>query len=525
MIEVELPDGTIAEFPDGTSQDVMRNALKKRFGGPAALPAPPAPAPETSAISDIAQAAGAGLRSGTESLAGMFGDANQMQGDIAGWAAEKLGASPETADTVRSYGRRLTAIPFAPSTSEIQSLTTPVVGESYQPQTIAGDYAKTIGQFAPAAIAGPGSFGRKVAMTVIPAVASETAGQLTEGSAIEPYARSIAALVGGVASAGRGATAAKEAAKGAPTQVQLKNQVDDLYGQMRNAGIRYDADEYGRTVTRMASDLRRSGFRPVGPAKEAFEWVDDLAKDIGKSPDFDDVNNLIQQVGARARDAGRSPDGKSLEAAMNVIKGHLDDFEESAVMVSDTPMPKEQFNELRKTARATALKNIKSRALQEVTDKADTYQAGAEAGIRNGISNLLRSKRGLQMFKGEERKALLDVAQGRKALRTLSRFGFDLTKLSGNATALPTAAALGAGFGINPLVGAGLAAAGTAAKAVSPVMTQRAFDQAQAAIRAGSLNSKQISDAARAKQLQALVRSILAAKSGENTAISNSPVR
>ncbi len=31
MIEVELPDGTIAEFPDGTSPDVMRSALQKRF--------------------------------------------------------------------------------------------------------------------------------------------------------------------------------------------------------------------------------------------------------------------------------------------------------------------------------------------------------------------------------------------------------------------------------------------------------------------------------------------------------------
>ncbi|UZD69313.1 hypothetical protein [Brucella sp. JSBI001] len=32
MIEVELPDGTIVEFPDDTSHDVMRNALWKRFG-------------------------------------------------------------------------------------------------------------------------------------------------------------------------------------------------------------------------------------------------------------------------------------------------------------------------------------------------------------------------------------------------------------------------------------------------------------------------------------------------------------
>lgn len=34
MIEVELPDGSIAEFPDGTSNDVIRGALQKRFGAP-----------------------------------------------------------------------------------------------------------------------------------------------------------------------------------------------------------------------------------------------------------------------------------------------------------------------------------------------------------------------------------------------------------------------------------------------------------------------------------------------------------
>ncbi len=34
MIEVELSDGSIAEFPDGTPPDVMKQALQKRFGTP-----------------------------------------------------------------------------------------------------------------------------------------------------------------------------------------------------------------------------------------------------------------------------------------------------------------------------------------------------------------------------------------------------------------------------------------------------------------------------------------------------------
>lgn len=43
MIEIELPDGSFAEFPDGTSQDVIKGALQKRFAPtatPAAAPGP-----------------------------------------------------------------------------------------------------------------------------------------------------------------------------------------------------------------------------------------------------------------------------------------------------------------------------------------------------------------------------------------------------------------------------------------------------------------------------------------------------
>jgi hypothetical protein len=40
VIEVELPDGTIVEFPDGTAPDVMKSALQKRFGSPQPAPEP-----------------------------------------------------------------------------------------------------------------------------------------------------------------------------------------------------------------------------------------------------------------------------------------------------------------------------------------------------------------------------------------------------------------------------------------------------------------------------------------------------
>lgn len=528
VFEIETPDGTFeVDAPDeraaltalGVGQQPQSPQLQAGLAELSALTRNPA---QIGVGEDMARSGAAGLRQGTEGLIGQFGDAAQMQGDIAGWAAGKFGASPETQETVSKWGSRLSPFGFAPTSGTLHKVTKEGIGESYQPKTVAGEYTRTAAQFAPGAVAGPGSLGRKVAMTVVPALASETAGQLTKGTKAEPYARAAAALVGGVASAGRAASTVKQAAQGAPTREALRDESNRLYTTMRNAGIRYDANEYANTVARMASDLRKKGFRS-STAGTAREVIRDLAGDIGRSPDFDDINGMISSIGGKARDL-RAQGQHQEAAALDVIKDHLDDFESSAAMVSSKPLPRDQFDLLRQSARSTALKNIKARALEEIVANADTYQAGTEAGIRNGISNLLRSKRGIQLFKGAERKELLEVAQGRKALRTLSRFGFDLTKLSGNATLLPTLGILGAGMGLGPVAGAGLAAVGTAAKAASPYMTQRALDTASAAIRSGRMNSPMMMKAQKAQQLQALVRSLIAADSGENSAVSNSSV-
>jgi len=101
----------------------------------------------------------------------------------------------------------------------------------HAPQTMAGRYAETIGEFAPAAFVGnvPGFVEKglaarvasgaapavadaaalaavkagagRAAGAVVPAVSSETAGQLTQGSAAEPYARFLGAAVPGLAGA------------------------------------------------------------------------------------------------------------------------------------------------------------------------------------------------------------------------------------------------------------------------------------------------------------------------------------
>ncbi|MBY2917484.1 hypothetical protein [Rhizobium leguminosarum] len=67
----------------------------------------------------------------------------------------------------------------------------------YAPRTTPGEYAKTAGEFVPGALAGGGNLLTNVVRYgVVPGVASEAAGQATEGTKLEPYARLVGALLG-----------------------------------------------------------------------------------------------------------------------------------------------------------------------------------------------------------------------------------------------------------------------------------------------------------------------------------------
>jgi len=71
-------------------------------------------------------------------------------------------------------------------------------GKFREPQNRLEGYADTIGSFIPtAAIGGAGSLPLKLAKyAVIPGIASEAAGQATEGTKYEPYARVVGAVAG-----------------------------------------------------------------------------------------------------------------------------------------------------------------------------------------------------------------------------------------------------------------------------------------------------------------------------------------
>lgn len=70
----------------------------------------------------------------------------------------------------------------------------------YEPKTVPGEFANAVGEFVPGLpLGGTGSIGRRAVTNVVaPAVVSETAGQVTKGTRVEPWARLAGALAGGI---------------------------------------------------------------------------------------------------------------------------------------------------------------------------------------------------------------------------------------------------------------------------------------------------------------------------------------
>ncbi len=146
---------------------------------------------------DIAKAVPSGLARGAAYAAGAPGDVRDLVGTGVEWLANKLGypLPMSGADFMRHATPAM--ISSLPTSKQLQGGIETVTGPLYEAKTTPGKYAQTISEFAPAAVAGPGGIARRVlGQTVIPAVSSETAGQLTEGTEAEPYARAAGALAG-----------------------------------------------------------------------------------------------------------------------------------------------------------------------------------------------------------------------------------------------------------------------------------------------------------------------------------------
>ncbi len=465
---------------------------------------------------DAAKSGATGLTKGIIGMAGTFGDVGQWGGKIAAGGASLLGMSPENVERARSVGR-FAANPFMPFAPTSEQLTQPVEQYFHKPQTTAGEYAQTGGEFLPSAMAGPGGALRKTAMATIPAFASETAGQLTKGKAAEPYARFAGATLGGLASAGRQGAATKAMQRAAPSDAALQSRVDEMYDTLRNAGIKYDANAYDEFATKLVSSLRHMREKQAPKAKDALDYI---VEHVGGSPDYSDLESMRRTASALLIDPNHTERG----FAKQIVKA-LDKFDEATPLISDGSIPAGQVAQYKAQARELAQRNIKRRKIDTMMKKAETYQSGYESGLRNQASNLLR-----KIAEGrdggwskEEIAALKEVAKGTVASNALGiagRAGIDFSDKGNRALMLPGAlAAIIADVGLTGGIGTaikagGAVAAASGAKIGARKMTESSVDRLKATVRAGKGNQLKARELERKEGLKIWLRRLLAAQAG-----------
>lgn len=182
-ITVDIGGGQIVEFPDEQTAELF---MASRLAGQEA--------PEFSQARDMLESLRGGAITGLGTVLDLPSTVGRAGGALIERGVQALGLGPtgftEAAAAAPQQG-------FIDAVSEVA----PSVGEmaAYEPQTVAGEYAQTIGEFLPGAALTPGGPLARIGLGAIaPAVSSETAGRAAEALGAGPTGQMIAEIGGAV---------------------------------------------------------------------------------------------------------------------------------------------------------------------------------------------------------------------------------------------------------------------------------------------------------------------------------------
>jgi hypothetical protein len=350
----------------------------------------------TSTSGDIAGSAAVGAAKGAIGIAGLPGDLAELGAKginaASGYLGPKLGM-----DIPQVTGRH--EDPWFPTSPELQKKVEGYTGDFYKPQTTAGKYAETIGEFTPGMLMGPGGLARRaVTQVALPGAASEAAGQATEGTKAEPYARIAGALAGGMAPSAIGRLATPAGAAN-PSRQRLVDILSDegvtslTAGQRTgNEALRYAESVLGNAPMsgQQTSRIMRQGqeqftdatLRRAGTAGEATPETL-LANNQRLGNEFEQLSarNTLQMDPQFGRDIGqavRSYDRVPPSQQRAIVEGYVNDIIQHAQQGGQMPGTFYQEMRSRLSRQANGLR------------QSDPTLAGTLGDLRDALDGAMR---------------------------------------------------------------------------------------------------------------------------------------
>lgn len=427
MIQIRAPNGEVVNFPDGTSDDVIVNAMRQTYGGPQEAKPDTRYNPNASVPLDMAKQAAAGVAQAGESIATTPAHLANLVGRGVQYGLDKLGFQ---SDPVALENQ-----------AKLKELATQARGgdsivDQYlpRPETPQGEAARYVTNYGTQMLTMPGKLG-------VNAVGGVTAGLggYAGNEMGGPVGELVGATLGGVGGL-RAAETLSGRARAAfqPTNAQLKAATDAGYADIARKGnskyvpqstldaLAYDA----------ATKLKMEGPRP-NAAPQVYQSIERI-----RTPAFEGVPDVNDLVTAQ----------KDLKSFFKTKAARADKAGAAKVLPLVEDAIKERSPEiaaaLKQTDKDYAIRRASEALTKKITEAEMAGQSkysglGTGDAIRNRVEQFLKSN-DARYISDSARTALEEVAKGSATEKTL-RF---------------VAKALGGGSGLGFLTAAGIGGAG-----------------------------------------------------------------
>jgi hypothetical protein len=463
-----------------------------------------------SVMEDAAKSVGSGLANATAGLIGGAGDLRSLASAGVSAVGDRLGVAP---DKVQAFKDMLTRVARAtpaalvtdaPTSRQVKdSAADPIVSPDYKPETKLGEFLKTGAEFAPGLlVGGQGGLTRQLLTNVaIPAVASEAAGQLTQGTALEPWARGTGALTGGLGSASvadrfNRAALARQATKAIPAGEDLLQAGSRGFQAVNNS----DAVINPSSIQALAGDIRKGllseGYHPtLGAQSGIFKTIDrleELGGQAGVTPR--DLEVIRKNLVAEKTNLDRSTASAARKATDDFMSRYAG-MGEGDLLSGANPFPtlKDAVGNWAAGKRSAAVTG--KRDLAELNAGTAGSGANEDNALRQAMKQLARPKNNTNTpvaktlgFNDQEVAAIKDAAMGTTVGNTARWLG----------KAAPTGIVSGAGaagiggFAAGPIGAVALPAAGYIAKKIGDLSTKKQVAALDSLVRSNSPLARQV---------------------------------
>jgi hypothetical protein len=467
---------------------------------------------------DMAKGGGVGVLKGVIGLAGLPGDASKF-------------ATPDAQQQPVPdglYGKVINALNTArgalelPTSSGIRSGVEGAVGPLYDAKTRAGKLMETGGEFLPAVLGGPESLAsRLIGRVIAPATASEGLGELTEGTAAEPFARIGGALLG--AGAAGGLSRALRSGPVSPSAEELQSAINGAgrgYNDPAVQDLRLAPEAMGRLADKINDNLLQNKIDPLNAPNVSrtvnqlgngarFEEPTSQTNTVLSGPGFhiaDDITQpapyQIADIDLARQSLGDAPfeERRAAAIARSAIDNYLGNIPQSDVVSGNAAAANQALSDARGNFSAMKRAQDVSNALGRAENQAGSTYSGhnLDNATRQQLRPILNQKEGVsktpafQDYTDDEIAALRGSVNGSFLRNTIRDVG---KQLGGGGGLGNITAGLGTGVtaheaGADPMtsIGLGLGAmvGGRALGGLANRMTAAEAEQMAALLRSRS---------------------------------------